>query len=164
LPAPVDITDPFRALSDPTRREILSLLATGALPVRMIANCFPSISRPAVSKHLRILREGGLVSEERSGRERYYRLELDTVETTLDWMSSVSARAGGVSEAKRARRAEPRRGARAKSLPKTGAHKRRKPAMRKKPMSEVQPPVESEPAETGAPVDAGVDSSDWKAW
>jgi DNA-binding transcriptional ArsR family regulator len=89
LPAPVDITDPFRALSDPTRREIVRLLAAGPLPVRVIAGRFPAISRPAVSKHLRNLREGGLVTEERSGRERYYSLDLGVVETALGWMETV---------------------------------------------------------------------------
>ncbi len=67
----------------------------------MIAGHFPAISRPAVSKHLRILREGGLVSERRSGRDRYYRLEVGTLETTLGWMASVSAAAGGAKPPRR---------------------------------------------------------------
>lgn len=153
MPAPVDISDPFRALSDPTRREIVSLLATGPLPVRMIASRFPSISRPAVSKHLRILREGGLVSEERSGRERHYRLELGTVATTLDWMASVSARAEG----HLTRPSRVGTGVRAKG---TSASKR----VTSKPVARSKPEPDLDPAEPPPPAEAGVDSADWKSW
>ena len=71
------IDDAFQALADPTRREILDLLRRrGALPAGAIAGAFPAISRPAVSRHLRVLRGAGLVIGDESGRERHYRLNV----------------------------------------------------------------------------------------
>lgn len=63
------------AIADPVRREILLLLRERALPAGAIAARFPDISRPAVSRHLRVLREAGLVRGEISGRQRFYRLD-----------------------------------------------------------------------------------------
>ena len=63
----------FVAIASPVRRALLDTLSAGPRPVRDLAAEF-SISRPAVSKHLRILREAALVSEERFGRERRYQL------------------------------------------------------------------------------------------
>jgi DNA-binding transcriptional ArsR family regulator len=65
--------NPFEALGDPTRREILSLLSAGGRSVQEIATALP-ISRPAVSRHLRLLKEAGLVDEEPRGTRRIYRL------------------------------------------------------------------------------------------
>jgi DNA-binding transcriptional ArsR family regulator len=65
--------DPFPALADPVRRELLRTLADGPARVADLAAAHP-ISRPAVSKHLRVLLEGGLVSAESRGRERHYSL------------------------------------------------------------------------------------------
>lgn len=66
---------PYRAVSDGTRRRILDLLRdTGPLRAGDIAARFPRISRPAVSKHLRILRQARLVEKLQRGRERWYRL------------------------------------------------------------------------------------------
>ncbi len=65
--------DPFAALADPVRRELLRTLARGPARVADLAAGRP-ISRPAVSKHLRVLVEGGLVSAENRGRERHYSL------------------------------------------------------------------------------------------
>lgn len=65
----------YRALADDTRRGILALLAEGPLTAGALAAAFPDISRPAVSKHLRVLREAGLVADSPSGRERLYALE-----------------------------------------------------------------------------------------
>lgn len=65
----------LQALADPIRREILRKVRDAPLPAGSIAGVF-SVSRPAVSRHLRVLREAGLVSAEVSGRERVYRLEL----------------------------------------------------------------------------------------
>lgn len=67
--------DPFRALGDPTRREILlALLERGPSPVHEIAGRF-ECTRPAISRHLRILREARLVRLEKSGRETLYELD-----------------------------------------------------------------------------------------
>ncbi len=78
--------DPFPALADPVRRELLRTLASGPARVVDLAAAHP-ISRPAVSRHLRVLVEGGLVSAERRGRERHYalvRAGLEPVRGLLD--------------------------------------------------------------------------------
>ena len=67
-------TDPFDALGDPHRREILRLLGERGLAVHQIAERLP-ISRPAVSRHLRLLKESGLVEEEALGTRRIYHLQ-----------------------------------------------------------------------------------------
>lgn len=66
--------DPFDALGDPTRRAILSLLGEGDRSVQELAARLP-VSRPAVSRHLRLLKEAGLVLEEPRGARRIYRLQ-----------------------------------------------------------------------------------------
>lgn len=60
----------FHALADPTRRGILAMVARRACPVREIAAAF-AVSRPAISKHLAVLRHAGLLKERASGRERF---------------------------------------------------------------------------------------------
>lgn len=65
----------MQALADPIRREILRMVRDTPLSAGAIAGAF-SVSRPAVSRHLRVLREAGLVIDEPSGRERVYRIEL----------------------------------------------------------------------------------------
>jgi DNA-binding transcriptional ArsR family regulator len=64
----------FQALADPTRRELLERLRFGSLPVGKLALGL-AMSRPAVSQHLRVLRDAGLVSETREATLRFYRLE-----------------------------------------------------------------------------------------
>ena len=66
--------DPFEALGDPNRREILRLLSDGDKPVQEIAAAMP-ISRPAVSRHLRLLKDAGLVAEQAEGTRRIYHLQ-----------------------------------------------------------------------------------------
>ena len=67
--------DPFEALADPTRRAILDVLRRrGTRTAGELAAAFPRISRPAVSRHLRVLREAGFVIAEEAGREWHYRL------------------------------------------------------------------------------------------
>lgn len=69
--------DAFKALSDPTRREILALLRKRQdCSAGEIADSFPNISRPAVSRHLRVLREAGLAIATGIGREQRYTLSL----------------------------------------------------------------------------------------
>jgi DNA-binding transcriptional ArsR family regulator len=68
--------DPFDALSDQHRRQILRLLARSERSVNQIAEALP-ISRPAVSRHLRVLKDAGLVGEQPVGTRRIYRLEAD---------------------------------------------------------------------------------------
>lgn len=66
--------DPFEALGDPNRREILRLLSGGDKPVQEIAAAMP-ISRPAVSRHLRLLKDAGMVAEQAQGTRRIYHLQ-----------------------------------------------------------------------------------------
>jgi DNA-binding transcriptional ArsR family regulator len=65
---------PFEALGDPSRREILRLLSGGDKPVHEIAAALP-ISRPAVSRHLRLLKDAGMVAEQAQGTRRIYHLQ-----------------------------------------------------------------------------------------
>ncbi len=76
----------FYAISDPTRREIIDLLAGQSLPVNEIANRF-EISRPAVSKHLKILHESGLVVYRKEGRQRFCRADTRKLQEILEWAS-----------------------------------------------------------------------------
>jgi DNA-binding transcriptional ArsR family regulator len=66
--------DPFGALGDPNRREILRLLSDSDKPVQEIADAM-SISRPAVSRHLRLLKDAGMVAEQAEGTRRIYHLQ-----------------------------------------------------------------------------------------
>lgn len=76
----------FGAISHPARRRMLDLLATSDRPVKAIALNF-DMSRPAVSQHLRILLDAGLVTEQRHGRERRYRLAPERLAPVRDWLS-----------------------------------------------------------------------------
>ena len=78
-------TDVFRAIADPTRRAILDRLRAGPAPVNALAAGF-SLSRPAVSKHLRILRASRLVKEQKVGRERLYRLQPAPLQSAIGWL------------------------------------------------------------------------------
>ena len=80
--------DPFGALGDPNRRAICELLGTGGRSVREIADALP-ISRPAVSRHLRLLKEAGLVVEEPQGTRRIYRLHAEGAEAVQQYLLSV---------------------------------------------------------------------------
>jgi DNA-binding transcriptional ArsR family regulator len=81
-----DERDVFQALADPTRRAILTLLSHGSQPVGGIARDFP-ISRPAISRHLRILREADLVTEIKVGRNRLYELNAGPLKDVDDWLA-----------------------------------------------------------------------------
>jgi len=82
------MTDAFAALADPHRRAILTMLAGGDRSVREIADALP-ISRPAVSRHLRLLGEAGLVDAEPRGRQRLYRLQDEGVEAVRAYVETV---------------------------------------------------------------------------
>lgn len=75
----------FQVLADPTRRAMLDLLRGGSLPAGAIARSFP-ISRPAVSKHLRVLRQARLVQERRRGRHRFYYLNPEPLKAVDRWL------------------------------------------------------------------------------
>jgi DNA-binding transcriptional ArsR family regulator len=80
----------FGALADPTRRAVLDLLRRGSLPAGRIAQAFP-VSRPAVSKHLRLLRRARLVEERRHGRLRVYRLNPGPLRAVAAWLNHYRA-------------------------------------------------------------------------
>ena len=75
----------FQALADPTRRAVLDLLRRGSQPAGQIANAFP-VSRPAISKHLRLLRRAHLVREHREGRHRVYQLNPEPLRAVDNWI------------------------------------------------------------------------------
>jgi len=75
----------FHALADPTRRAVLDLLRRGAQPAGKIAVAFP-VSRPAISKHLRQLRQARLVVEHRRGRHRFYQLNPEPLKAVDFWL------------------------------------------------------------------------------
>jgi len=75
----------FSALADPTRRAVLDLLRAGTRPAGDIARAFP-VSRPAISKHLRILRRAHLVEERREGRHRMYQLNPEPLKAVDSWL------------------------------------------------------------------------------
>jgi len=77
--------DVFQAIADPTRRRLLKLLSQHEMPVTAISEQFP-ISRTAVSKHLKVLAEAGLVTERKVGRETRYKLEAGPLFELKDWL------------------------------------------------------------------------------
>jgi DNA-binding transcriptional ArsR family regulator len=90
--------DTFSALADPTRRRLIELLAAGDRSAGSLVAAFPRLSQPAVSRHLRVLRQAGLVMYNRQAQRRIYSLErggLGEVEmwlerTTRDWDKRLS--------------------------------------------------------------------------
>lgn len=81
-----DVDGVFGALANRTRRELLELLLDGPQPVQALAAHF-DMARPSVSEHLRILRHAGLVTEDRLGRERHYRLQPARMRAVRDWLT-----------------------------------------------------------------------------
>ena len=80
--------DPFEALGDPNRRAIVELLGGGGRSVGDLANALP-ISRPAVSRHLKLLKEAGLVVEEPQGTRRIYQLHDEGVAAVETFLTQV---------------------------------------------------------------------------
>ena len=82
---PSSTNDVFRAVADPTRRELLDRLSEGEESMMKLAESF-DISLPAVSQHLKVLREAGLVEERREGRMRVYTLIPGPLREVSDWV------------------------------------------------------------------------------
>lgn len=80
--------DPFDALGDPNRRALVELLRSGDRSVRELADELP-ISRPAVSRHLRVLKEAGLVADRAEGTRRLYRLHDEGIDAVRAYLSEV---------------------------------------------------------------------------
>ncbi|MBN9485391.1 MAG: transcriptional regulator [Bacteroidetes bacterium 43-93] len=81
--------DVFQAIADPTRREIINLLAHKELNLNEVAGQF-DISRPAISKHIKILTECGLVVITQTGRERYCKAQVNKLKEVYDWVAHYS--------------------------------------------------------------------------
>lgn len=78
-------SDAFNAVAEPRRRQILDLLIAGERPVNDLVSSL-GLAQPQVSKHLRVLREVGLVTVRDSGRERLYKLNADNLKAIHDWV------------------------------------------------------------------------------
>jgi len=83
-------TDPFNAVAEPRRRQILDLLSAGERPVTDLVERL-GIAQPQVSKHLRVLREVGLVEARDEGRRRIYRVNGRNLKPMYDWVRRYEA-------------------------------------------------------------------------
>src|ERR1700722_10311153 len=79
--------DAFNAVAEPRRRQILDLLAAGERPVNDVVACL-GLAQPQVSKHLKVLKDVGLVSVRGSGRQRLYRLQAERLKPIHDWVKN----------------------------------------------------------------------------
>ena len=77
--------DVFQAIADPTRREIINVLAAKSLHLNSVAENF-SVSRPAISKHIKILEECGLIVVKQRGRKRYCEIKLEKLNEVSEWI------------------------------------------------------------------------------
>ena len=80
--------DTIKALSDPTRRQILELLKSGQLPAGEIADKFP-VSGAAVSKHLSVLKDADLIRDTREGKFIFYELNTSVLEEVMLWLAGL---------------------------------------------------------------------------
>jgi DNA-binding transcriptional ArsR family regulator len=81
--------DVFQAIADPTRREIIHLVSDSSMNLNAVAENF-KISRPAISKHIKILEECGLIVINQRGRERYCKANLTTLRQVSEWVERYS--------------------------------------------------------------------------
>ena len=84
------VNDVFGVLAHPVRRQIIVELAAGEKAVKDIVPALP-ITRPAVSQHLRVMRELGIVSQESVGRENLYRLHPEALSELTEWLGELDA-------------------------------------------------------------------------
>lgn len=82
------MNEAFKALADPTRREILQLLREKSMNAGDIADHF-KISKPSISHHLNLLKQAGLVMDERQGQHILYTLHTTVVEDVIGWMFNI---------------------------------------------------------------------------
>lgn len=78
----------LKALSDPIRREILNLLKKGRMPAGEITAHF-SVSAPAISRHLSVLKEAGLIRDTREGKFIFYEINTSVLEETMLWLADL---------------------------------------------------------------------------
>ena len=81
--------DVFQAIADPTRREIIGMIAHNPMNLNSVAERF-AVSRPAISKHIKILTECGLVIIRQQGRERYCEPNFEQLEEVSQWIEQFS--------------------------------------------------------------------------
>jgi DNA-binding transcriptional ArsR family regulator len=108
----IDVDAAFKALAEPRRREILRLVWSEELPAAHIAARFEDVTRSAVSQHLGVLRQAGLVTERRDGTRRLYRVDhsgMDRLRQFLDsyWTDSLGRLRDLAEAAERARAPDP---------------------------------------------------------
>ena len=89
-------SDAFNAIAEPQRRDILVLLRAGELPVTDLARQL-GMSQPRASKHLRVLREVGLVRDRKAGKQRLYGLDAQGLRPVHEWTGGLSGSGTGVS-------------------------------------------------------------------
>src|SRR5690606_36361249 len=94
------------ALADPTRCRILEILREGPQPVHVLAASF-DISRPAISRHLRVLKQARLISEKKLGRENRYGLHANRLQPVAKWLSEFEPAAKAIPVARNAAPAKP---------------------------------------------------------
>jgi DNA-binding transcriptional ArsR family regulator len=102
----------FDAIAQPTRREILRLLARGELSAGAVASRF-DVTQPAISQHLKVLREAGLVNERRDGTRRLYRVRAEGLTDLHGFLAELLP--AGLERLKQAAEEDERRGARARA-------------------------------------------------
>jgi DNA-binding transcriptional ArsR family regulator len=84
------VNDAFGAIAHPVRRQIAAELASGAKAVRDLTATVP-ITRPAVSQHLKVMLDVGLVTQERVGRENHYQLHPERLDEVRNWLAMLDA-------------------------------------------------------------------------
>ena len=84
------MTDQFSALADATRRRLLELLASGDRTAGSLVAAFPGLSQPAVSRHLRVLRQAGLVSYRREAQRRIYSMDRGGLAEVQRWLDRTA--------------------------------------------------------------------------
>jgi DNA-binding transcriptional ArsR family regulator len=87
MSVPAALPDPFTAISEPRRREVLGILARGERPVNDLVDEL-GLAQSVVSKHLAVLRGAGLVTVRKDGRQRVYQLNADPLKPIADWVGS----------------------------------------------------------------------------
>lgn len=118
------------ALADPTRCRILEILRDGPQPVHVLAGAF-AISRPAISRHLRVLKQARLISEKKSGRENRYGLHPARLQPVAAWLAEFAP----------APKAEAAPGIRQKAQPKPATAGKPEPATPRPPRPPAAPPA-----------------------
>ena len=84
----MDLQRTLKALADPIRREILNLLKKGRMSAGEITGHFP-VSAPAISRHLSVLKEAGLIRDTREGKFIYYEINTSVLEETMLWLADL---------------------------------------------------------------------------